>query len=171
MRIRRLGLVAVVAFGFFSLALADGAGIRLARASQENALPRKAYVGIRMAPLPDEIRAREQLGSGSGVLIEAVSPGTAGAEGGIRPGDVLLDVGGKAISGVADAVMTIATMPVGQKVEVTLLRAGRRVILPVTLKERPRDRGETFDVLYHHVVSGGARIRTIVTKPHSSGKY
>jgi pimeloyl-ACP methyl ester carboxylesterase len=171
MRIRRLGLVAVVAFGFFSLALADGAGIRLARASQENALPRKAYVGIRMAPLPDEIRAREQLGSGSGVLIEAVSPGTAGAEGGIRPGDVLLDVGGKAISGVADAVMTIATMPVGQKVEVTLSRAGRRVIFPVTLKERPRDRGETFDVLYDHVVSGAARIRTIVTKPHGPGRH
>jgi pimeloyl-ACP methyl ester carboxylesterase len=171
MRIRRLGLVAVVAFGFFSLALADGAGIRLARASQENALPRKAYVGIRMAPLPDEIRAREQLGSGSGVLIEAVSPGTAGAEGGIRPGDVLLDVGGKAISGVADAMMTIATMQAGQKVEVTLLRAGRRFILPVTLKERPRDRGETFDVLYDHVVSGAARIRTIVTKPHRPGRH
>lgn len=171
MRIRRLALGAIVAFGFFSALADDVAGMRVALASQENALPRKAYVGIQMAPLPEEIRAREQLGRGSGVLIEAVLPGTAGAEGGIRPGDVLLDVGGRVISGVADALMTIATMPVGQKVEVTLSRAGRRFILPVTLKERPRDRGETFDVLYDHIVSGAARIRTIVTKPHRPGKH
>jgi serine protease DegS/serine protease DegQ len=102
----------------------------VALASQENALPWKAYVGIQMVPLPDEIRAREQLGSGSGVLVKAVVPGSAGAEGGIRPGDVLLDVGGKAIRDVTDALMTIPTMPVGQKVDVTLSRAGRRVILP-----------------------------------------
>ena len=172
MRIGRLALGAIVAFGFFSSALADDvAGVRVALASQENALPRKAYVGIQMVPLPDEIRAREQLGSGSGVLVKAVSPGTAGAEGGIRPGDVLLDVGGKVIRDVTDALMTIPTMPVGQKVDVTLSRAGRRVILPVTLQERPRDRGETFDVLYDHVVSGAARIRTIVTKPNRPGRH
>jgi hypothetical protein len=91
MRIRRLALVAVVAFGFFSSALADDVvGIRVALASQENALPRKAYVGIQMVPLPDEIRAREQLGSGSGVLIEAVLPGTAGAEAGTDRGTFFL---------------------------------------------------------------------------------
>src|SRR5205814_1291137 len=72
---------------------------------------------------------------------------------------------------VTDALMTIPTMPVGQTVDVALSRAGRRIILPVTLQERPRDRGETFDVLYDHVVSGAARIRTIVTKPHRPGRH
>ena len=172
MGIGRLALAAVVAFGFFSSALAhDLGGLRVALASQENALPRKAYVGIQMVPLPDEIRAREQLSSGSGVLIKAVLPGTAGAEGGIRPGDVLLAVGGKVIGDVADALMTIPTIQAGRTVDVTLSRDGRRLVLPVTLKERPRDRGETFDVLYDHVVSGAARIRTIVTKPHRPGRH
>jgi pimeloyl-ACP methyl ester carboxylesterase len=127
-------------------------------AGEDGELPRKAYLGVRLAPLP----------TGAGVLIEAVVPDTAAAAGGIRQGDVLLAMAGRTVSGVADVMTAIASMSAGQELEVTLLRAGRQMMLPVTLKERPRDRGGNFDVLYHHVVSGGARIRTIVTRPHAS---
>jgi dienelactone hydrolase len=140
-------------------------------AGQDGELPRKGYLGVRLAPLPDEVRAREPLVSGAGVLVEAVVPHTAAADGGIRPGDVLLAVAGRAVSGVADVMTTVAAMTAGQQFEVALLRAGRRIVLPMTLKERPRDRGENFDVLYQHVVSGAARIRTIVTRPHAPGRH
>jgi pimeloyl-ACP methyl ester carboxylesterase len=65
----------------------------------------------------------------------------------------------------------IAGLTVGQKFEVNLLRDGQQIDLPMILKERPRDRGDNFDVLYHHVVSGTARIRTIVTRPHAAGRH
>jgi len=140
-------------------------------AGQDGELPRKGYLGVRLALLPDEARARDQLGPGAGVLVEAVVPDTAAADGGIRQGDVLLAVAGRAVSGVADVMTTVAAMTASQQFEVTLLRAGRRIVLPMTLKERPRDQGENFDVLYHHVVSGAARIRTIVTRPHAPGRH
>ncbi len=143
--------------------------VHAAGAGEDDELPRKGYFGVRLAPLPDEIRAREGLGARAGVLIEAVVPGTAAEAGGIRQGDVLLAVDGESISGVPELMKTVASMTVGQTFEVTLLRAGGRMTLPITLKERPRDRGENFDVLYHHVRSGGARIRTIVTRPHGGG--
>ena len=145
--------------------------LHAASAGQGDDLPRKGYFGVRLAPLSDEVRARGQLEAGVGVLIEAVVPGTTAADGGIRLGDVLLALDGRRLSSVADVMTTVAAMTVRQKFEVTLSRGGRRMILPMTLKERPRDRGETFDVLYHHVVSGGARIRTIVTKPHTPGRH
>ena len=135
-----------------------------ASAGQGDDLPRKGYFGVRLAPLSDEVRARGQLEAGVGVLIEAVVPGTTAADGGMRHGDVLLALDRRTLSGVADVMTTVAAMTVRQKFEVTLLRGGRRMILPMTLKERPRDRGENFDVLYYHVVSGGARIRTIDRK-------
>lgn len=140
-------------------------------AGQQEALPRKGYLGVRLAPLSDEVRAREQLGRGSGVLIEAVIPDTTAADDGIKQADVLLAVDGRMVGRVADVMTAIAGMTAGQKFEVTVLRDGRRVVLPMTLKERPRDRGENFDVLYHHVVSGAARIRTIVTRPHAPGRH
>ena len=138
---------------------------------QDDELPRKGFFGVRLAPLSDEVRAREHLGTGAGVLIEAVIPGTTAADGDLREGDVLLAVDGRTTTNVGDVMTTIAVMRVRQQFEVTLLRTGRRIVLPMTLKERPRDRGRNFDVMYEHVVSGSARIRTIVTRPHAPGRH
>jgi pimeloyl-ACP methyl ester carboxylesterase len=51
------------------------------------------------------------------------------------------------------------------------MRSGRRVTRSLRVHERPRDRGANFDVLYHSVVSGGVRLRTIVTRPHAAGRH
>lgn len=151
---------------FFALCLTHAGA-----AAQYEELPRRGHLGVRLAPLSDEVRARQQLERGSGVLIEAVIPGTTAADDGIKQGDVLLAVNGKTVGGIADVMTVIAAMTVGQKFEVGLARDGQRIVLPMTLKERPRDRGDNFDVLYHHVVSGAARIRTIVTRPHAPGRH
>jgi pimeloyl-ACP methyl ester carboxylesterase len=148
-----------------ALALVQGSfaalHVRAVPAAQHEELPRKGYLGVRLAPP----------GRGSGVQIEAVVPDTTAADGGIREGDIILMLGGRAIGSVADLVATITALKVGEKFEVSLLRASRQMTLPMTLKERPRDRGESFDVLYGYVVSRGARIRTIVTRPHNPGRY
>jgi pimeloyl-ACP methyl ester carboxylesterase len=134
-------------------------------------LPRKGSLGVGLAPLSDEVRTRQQLAGRAGVLIESVIPDTTAAEGGIRPGDILLAVNGKSITTVEEAIATIAVMTAADKVQLTLVRDGQPRVLSMTLKERPRDRGDNFDVLYHHVVSRGARIRTIVTRPHAAGRH
>jgi pimeloyl-ACP methyl ester carboxylesterase len=138
---------------------------------QDDELPRKGFFGVRLAPLSDEVRAREHLGKGAGILIEAVIPGTTAADGDLREGDVLLAVDGSGITNVGDVMTIVAAMRVRQQFEVTLLRTGRRIVVPMTLRERPRDRGQNFDVMYEHVVSGAARIRTIVTRPHTPGRH
>ena len=150
MRMRRIpvalvaGMVAILPVKAGCASCAAFVGLYLLHAvsaSQADELPRKGYFGVRLAPLSDEVRARGQLEAGVGVLIEAVVPGTTAADGGIRQGDVLLALDGRTLSGVADVMTTVAAMAVRQKFEVTLLRGGRRMILPMTLKERPRDRG------------------------------
>ena len=145
--------------------------VHAAPAEQDGELPRRGYLGTRLVPVPDEVREHAQLESGEGILIEAVFPGTTADTGGIQAGDILLALNGRKIGIIPDLIKAIAGMTVGQKFEVTLLRSGRRVALPLILKERPRDRGKNFGVLYHHVVSGAARIRTIVTRPQTPGKH
>lgn len=135
-------------------------------------LPRKGgRLGVRIAAIPDDVRAREKLRAGEGVLVEHVLPETSAAHAGLRAGDLLLTLDGRAIDSVPTFLETVPRMKAGQRVVFGVLRDARRLTMPVTLGPRPPDRGASFDVLYRHVVSKGARIRTIVTRPHAPGRH
>jgi hypothetical protein len=134
-------------------------------------LPRRGTLGVRLGPVPDDIRSQAGLDRVDGAMIEGVFPGSTAEAGGIRPGDVLLALDGQPIKGIPAFVSRIAALAVGQRFELALLRAGGRTALSLTLQERPRDRGEGFDVLHRHAVSGGARIRLIVTRPQRPGRH
>src|SRR5438445_12514984 len=98
---------------FFALCLTHAGA-----AAQYEELPRRGHLGVRLAPLSDEVRARQQLERGSGVLIEAVIPGTTAADDGIKQGDVLLAVNGKSVGGIGEVMTVIASMTVSLKIDV-----------------------------------------------------
>jgi alpha-beta hydrolase superfamily lysophospholipase len=140
-----------------------------ARASDE--LPRKGQLGIRVLPVPEPVRVREKLKPGEGVVVDAVVPDTTASRGGLKAGDIVVTLDGRAIDGVAGFLQAVPRMKVGQRFVLGLVRDGRRTTATLTLAERFRDRGATFDVLYRHVRSNGARIRTILTRPHAPGPH
>lgn len=144
--------------------------VRAIAAQESGELPRKGFLGVRLAPAPDEIRKGANLGEGEGVLIESIIPGTTAADGDIHRGDVIVAIDGLKVRGPADVMKVVAPLVAGHTLELTFLRAGQRMTKSLTLEERPRDRGVNFDVLYH-VASHGVRIRTIVTKPHGDGRH
>jgi pimeloyl-ACP methyl ester carboxylesterase len=140
-------------------------------APAEDELPRKAaYFGVRIAAIPDDVQARYGLRDGEGVRIETVVPGTAAALDGVIVGDIVLTMDGGVV-GLSDFLETVPRLRSGQGIVLGLLRDGERHTVTVTIRERPRDRGTNFDVLYGHVRSSGARIRTIVTRPREAGPH
>jgi pimeloyl-ACP methyl ester carboxylesterase len=147
------------------------AGPRPGAGAPGDELPRKSGFGAVVAPVPEEIRKREKLGENEGILVQEVLPGSTAEEGGFRAGDLVLAMEGRPVQGLPAFIEQIGRTPAGQRFQVTFLREGKRETKPVTMRERPRDRGENFDVLYHHVVSNGARIRTIVSRPHAPGRH
>ena len=122
-------------------------------------LPRRGQLGVRLAPESGLVR------------VEAVNPGSAAEEGGIRPGDVILAVDGGKLKEPRELIELLAPMRAGRYIAVTVQRDRREVTLSLSLKERPRDRGVNFEVLYQHVVSGGARIRLLVSRPTHPGRH
>jgi S1-C subfamily serine protease len=100
---------------------------------------RRGYLGISGAPRPVPPDARERWGGESGVEVIEVVPGSPAAVGGLRSGDVVVELDGRRISGVQDVQRLMEDEVIGTRVVVTALREGRErrlTIVPVELATR-----------------------------------
>ncbi|MBX4293559.1 PDZ domain-containing protein, partial [Mycobacterium tuberculosis] len=70
-----------------------------------------------------------------GAFVSQVMPGSAAAKAGIKAGDVITSLNGKAISSFAALRAQVGTMPIGSKVELGLLRDGKPVTVTVELQQ------------------------------------
>lgn len=139
--------------------------------SQADPLPRKGSLGIGIAQVPADVRTKDGLKAGEGVLVQSTFSGATGAKAGLQAGDVLLAVNGQAVS-AANVVSTVSALPVGRTISLKVVRGGAPLQLSAVLAERPRDPGnDRYEVIYSDVVSNGHRMRTIITKPRSPGKH
>lgn len=124
----------------------------------EPPLPRKPALGAALAADPQ------------GVKINQVVPGQT-AEGHLLPGDIVKSLAGTPTPNVPEFMTAWQKVTSGQNIEVTILREGKEVKVAVVAKERPREIGKNYEVIYDHVVSNGHRIRTIITRPQRSGRH
>jgi serine protease Do len=74
----------------------------------------RAYLGITGRDNP----------SGSGVLIEDISPGSPAEDAGLQSGDIITAVDGVIVSGMTDLQQTIRSQEVGQSITITYRRGG-----------------------------------------------
>ena len=137
----------------------------------EGELRRRALFGAQLAAITKEIQVRQKLKSVQGVLLEKIHPGTSAAESEFRVGDVVLAVGGEKIADVTSFLVTMAKRRAGDIVTFETIRDGLTISRQVTLKEMPREKGEGYEVIYGSVMSHGARLRTIITRPKSNHRH
>jgi uncharacterized protein len=135
-------------------------------------LKRSAFLGTKLAPLSDEAREGAKLGKGDGgVLVDDVFPQSSAAAAGLKKGDVIVTVDGAKAEAPAWVVDKLATRKAGDALKLELVRDGKRTTETLTLKGRPLETSDDFDVTYGSVESKGRRLRTIVTKPRTAGKH
>ncbi len=94
----------------------------------------RGWLGI----VPQDITAEqaEQLGlAQGGVLLAYV--GGPGAQAGLRPGDLLLEVDGAAMNSAQDAIVSIAAHKPGSTLAIRILRGRKTLDIKATVGERP----------------------------------
>ncbi len=138
---------------------------------QSDELPRKATFGAQLAPVPAELRQQAGLAEGEGLLLPNVFPDQTAGLAGLKNGDVLVTIEGRAVRGNASVLQAVNASPAGKVIELEYLREGKRSKLSVKLVERPREKSEHYDVVYSHVVSLGKRMRVVTTKPKREGRF
>ncbi|MBA4187688.1 MAG: aminopeptidase [Planctomycetaceae bacterium] len=90
----------------------------------ETASPRP--MGPKLGVLPDYNY------EGEGMRLEGVSPGGAAEKGGLKDGDVIVEIGGKPVKNVGGYMTAMSAQKAGTTVEVIVLRKEKRVPLKVT---------------------------------------
>ncbi|HAT31759.1 MAG TPA: 2-alkenal reductase [Janthinobacterium sp.] len=97
----------------------------------------RGWIGVETRDvLPEEVPSFEMTRS-SGPFIAGVVKNGPADRAGMKPGDILLTVGGKAVADTNEMLNLIAQLVPGGKSKMTVLRKGREVPLDIVVGKRP----------------------------------
>ncbi len=101
----------------------------------------RGWFGVEVADISAELAQSLGLRGTRGAIVGAIEKGSPAEKAGIRLGDVLVSVNGKAVADVGQALNAIAEVPPGRSIPVKVIRKNSEVALDVTVgKRRPRPR-------------------------------
>ncbi|WP_324778886.1 Do family serine endopeptidase [Thiobacillus sedimenti] len=100
----------------------------------------RGWVGVEVQDLSPELAESFSLKNAQGALIAGVLKGGPADAGGVRPGDVLLAVNGRAVSDSASLLNLIAALKPGASADLTVARKQQSLDLKVQVGRRPIQR-------------------------------
>ncbi len=117
---------------------------------------RRGWLGVRIQPVTTDIAESLGMASPNGALIAGIIDGGPADTGVIQPGDVIITFNGRPVRQMRDLPRVVAESPVGETVEVVIVRDGEEQTVEITLgrleegeelaqAEATPDEGETTD--------------------------
>ncbi len=100
---------------------------------------KRARLGVAIRDIDQATMDAMGLKSRKGALVPQVEAGSAADRAGIRAGDVIIALDGKAVDHAHDLPIRVARHHPGDKVIVRMIRDGQRMDLPVVLEAMPDD--------------------------------
>jgi Do/DeqQ family serine protease len=97
----------------------------------------RAWLGVGVQDLSPELAGAMHLSPGTGALVNNVAPEGPAFRANVRPGDVVSAVAGRPVRDGHDLVRETIAQPVGQPVQLEIIRGGQHYNTSVTLAERP----------------------------------
>jgi serine protease DegQ len=91
----------------------------------EHGAVRRGRLGIAVQDLTPDLAETMNLDLRGGAVVSEVAPGSAAAQAGMQPGDVIVAVNHQPILDAGDVRNLVGLMPVGSELAIVLYRAGR----------------------------------------------
>lgn len=126
----------------------------------------RGWIGVTIQDVDENTAKALGLPKVTGALIGSVMPDEPAAKGGMKDGDVVLEVNGKAIDDSSALLRAIATEAPGSKVNMVVWRDGERKDVTVQLGERNLKGGKAGNTMDQSAPSLGLSVRPL-TKEES----
>jgi serine protease Do len=97
----------------------------------------RAWMGIAIEDVSEDIAGYMKLKSPEGVLVREVMPNQPAASAGMEPYDVITKINGEPVKNVRDLYRTVEKLEVGQSANIEVLRANQSKSLKVRFMEQP----------------------------------
>lgn len=135
----------VVAINTATIPYAEGIGfaipintaLKVGREIVAHGSVQRPWLGIGGYDVDRRLAAYYGITSKHGVFAAEITPGSPAEAAGLQVGDVVLSVGGKSLTGVADLVDALRERTIAESVEVEAERRGQKVRVKATLGRRP----------------------------------
>jgi serine protease Do len=96
----------------------------------------RGWLGVSVQDITEDMAQSLKMKEMEGALVAEVVPGDPADKAGIKTGDVIVELDGKKIRDTHELLRVVATIPVGRKVDVKVLRDGKAYVIPVVVTER-----------------------------------
>jgi serine protease Do len=101
--------------------------------------PQRGYLGVGLQPVDEDLAPALGIAKNTGEIVRSVVPNGPAARGGLAQGDVIVSVGGKAVTPDQSVSYLVANSPVGSRVPLEVIRNGKRGTVYVQVAERPTE--------------------------------
>ena len=112
-------------------------GWRVARVVEElrenGSVDRAFYTGLNVRPLTERVASALGLPDARGLVVASVDPGSPAEASGLQPYDIVVAVDGEAVETTTDVRSRLLDARPGDTVQLTVVREGRTVTLPLRL--------------------------------------
>lgn len=96
----------------------------------------RGWLGVQIRDLDESLASYYKLKPYSGVYVENVVPGDPADLAGIRSGDIITSVDGQPVASGRELAALIASIPVGQKTRIALMRDGKKKKISVKIAKQ-----------------------------------
>ncbi|HPJ38418.1 MAG TPA: trypsin-like peptidase domain-containing protein [Spirochaetota bacterium] len=97
---------------------------------------KRGFLGVQIAPIPEELAARLNRADTKGALVVGVMPGSPAQSGGLQRGDIIVRIGNRDINRFGDVIDIVGKTRIGSTLGIVVWRRGRTVTLSVRIIER-----------------------------------
>ena len=101
--------------------------------------PSRGYLGVGLQPLDENLAPSLGLPKDSGEIVRSVVPGGPAAKAGLQQGDVIVRVNGQPVTPEQTVSYLVANTPVGSRIPLEVVRAGKHGTVTVEVAERPTE--------------------------------
>ncbi len=110
---------------------------------KENGKVVRGYLGVEIDNLEAGMGEFFGTQNGKGAVIMKVMEDSAAAKAGLKADDIVVEVAGEPVATATDLMNRVALRPPGSKIDLVILRDGKRKTVAVTLDTRPPEAAQT----------------------------